>query len=149
MTARRKQPRKARTRKATGEVGEARKRSLVTVPKDLASALSREEERAAGTDERHFVLTTFYSDGRWTYNIEIEGEQWIVPGKVADRMRVHRDVILTEQRKLRATDRAADVARKDQREAAAEAERDVALEAARALLDEAEADATEQQNLGL
>jgi hypothetical protein len=136
-----------RTRRTTGEVGESRKRSLVTVP--VTAILSRADERAAGRDERHFVLTTHYIDGQWTFTIEIEGEQWIVPGKVADRMRAHRDTIITEQRKLRAIDRSATIAAADQREAAEEAERDVALEAARALLDEADADAAEQQDLGL
>ena len=114
-----RQKREKKRAKSTGTLpGESRRRSLITVQRQT---LSMSGERAKATDEDHFVLTTHMLDREWTYTIQVNGERWVIPGAVADRMRAHRDAIITEQRKLRATERFAKVAEQDQAEAEDEA----------------------------
>jgi hypothetical protein len=98
---RRKAKRAVGMRKRAGMLpGEAKRQSLVTVER-----VSKAGEAGLTTPD-HYVVTSHYFDGVWTYGVELAGQRMALPGKVVDQINRHRKSILTEQRRLRAVERA-------------------------------------------
>ena len=106
--ARRKTKRTVGVRKRSGMLpGEAKRQSLVTVER-----ASKQGERGL-TAPDHYVVTSHYLDSIWTYSVELAGQRMILPGKVVDQLARHRKSILTEQRRLRAVEKAVRILKED------------------------------------
>ena len=50
-------------------------------------------------------MSTHRLDGKWGHAVEFQGERWVIPAQVVDRMMAHRAAIITEDRRHRAQER--------------------------------------------
>ena len=106
--ARRKTKRTVGVRKRSGMLpGEAKRQSLVTVERMAKIG------EAGLTAPAHYIVTSHQLDGVWTHTVELAGQRMVLPGKVIDQINRHRDSIRTEQRRLRAVEKAVRILKED------------------------------------
>lgn len=82
--------------------GESRRRSLVTIQEvNFGQAADR-----SGLETRNYIVESRHLDGEWTHRVEYKGQEWLLPGKVVERILAQRDAIITAERRQRAVERA-------------------------------------------
>ena len=124
-----------RRRRQKANPDEYRREGLVTVDHDSFSAmlfapgkLQRIQDSAPGilmqnrfdVVQEKYIVQVRRIDQTWEYTVEVNGQEFKMPGKVFDRLMSYREAILKEQRQDRAQNRLRRVAAADQAKAARE-----------------------------
>ena len=126
-------PATARRRRNKANPDEYRREGLVTVDHDSFSAmlfapgkLQRIQDSTPGilmqnrfdVVQEKYIVQVRRIDQTWEYTVEVNGEEFKMPGRVFDRLMSYREAILKEQRRDQAENRLYRVAAADQAEAA-------------------------------